>query len=190
MRHWRMAAIATLAVCCLGSAARAETDNRPEPRLGHGILLRDVITPPEWGGIWSTESELFDCETNQLLDTQAYTDTICAGENIEFGDPEFPFTCTGSANANTVHVECSGSFEIIEDCVMNFSTVFDATRNGDTIEAVTTQTTTYVGAGCLFLPDECVRMEATSTRIGPEPVPCGSTPVEAVDWGTVKSLYR
>lgn len=192
MQKLTMAAIALAAGCCLANPASADTGRVPDLRLNASSILRDVITPAEWGGIWDFEDEVYDCETHDLLSTEAHTDTICAGSAIEFGDPEIPFTCTGTANGNTVHVECSGSFEVIPDCVVEFTSIFDATRIGDTMEAIQTVSITYTGSGegCDFLPDHCERTESMATRVGPEPVPCNLTPVETVDWGTMKSLYR
>jgi hypothetical protein len=190
MRNWTMPAIALLATSCLGTAALAAPDRAPNLRIGPAMMLRDVITPVEWSGIWEFDQNVYDCDTNDLLTSEAYTDTICAGSSIDYEYPGFQLTCTGSANANTVSVTCTGSFDIFEACVMNFSSVFNATRNGDTFQSVQTVTTTYVGAGCLFLPNDCTRTETTATRIAPQPEPCGLTPVESVDWGTVKSLYR
>ncbi len=190
MRTWTMLVFALVAAGGLTASAQAETPWLPDLRIGPGAMLRDVITPPEWGGIWSFEDQTFDCETNQLISTEAYLDTICAGSSIEFGDSEFPLTCTGSADANTVSMTCTGTFPVFENCDMEFTISFEATRNGDSFTSVQTISTTYVGEGCLFLPDECTRTESAATRVGPEPSPCEQTPVETVDWGTVKALYR
>jgi hypothetical protein len=170
--------------------AQAEPGRVPDLRIGLNSMPRDVITPVEWAGIWEIEDEAYVCEPRELLNAEAYTDTICAGTSIEFGDPEFEITCEGSADGNTVTVICNGEFEVMEDCMMEFTTEFTATRDGDTFESVQVISMTTVGAGCLFPIDDCTRIETVATRVAPAPDPCEQTPVESVDWGTVKSLYR
>ncbi len=190
MRTWTTAAIVLTTALSFAGAAQAESVRPPDLRIGLSTMLRDVVTPPEWGGIWEIDDHTYDCETEELLGSEAYTDTICAGSSIDFENPGFELTCNGTADASTVSVTCTGSFEIIPDCVMEFSSVFTATRDGDTFTSVHTVSTSYVGEGCLFLPNDCTRTESTATRIAPEPNPCEQTPVATVDWGTVKALYR
>jgi hypothetical protein len=186
MTTWRSLFLVFAAVSCLAGYALAGT----QPRLGLRMALRENVIPAEWGGIWNVEDATYDCDTNQLLGTDAYADTLCAGATIEFGSDEFVLTCSGTADGNAVSVNCTGSFPIIEDCVLEYTTQFTATRTGDTYVSTMTSSMDYVGAGCLFLPDQCTRTESTATRVGPEPIPCGLTPVESVNWGTLKSLYR
>ena len=190
MRHLTTVVFALLAASCLAGSAYAGNDRLPELRIGLSTILRDIVIPSEWSGIWDFDDLNYDCETNQLIDSEAYLDTLCSGSSIEFDEPGFPITCTGSADATTVSYTCTGSIEVDEDCVMEFSNVTNATRNGDTLDAVQTVSITLVGTGCIIPMDECTRTVSTATRIGPQPNPCEQTPVERVDWGTVKSLYR
>lgn len=190
MRILTMVTFVLVAACGLAGTSQAEPVRLPDLRIGLNYLPRDVITPPEWAGIWDIEDETYTCEPRELQSTEAYTDTICAGTSIEFGDPDFEVTCTGSADGNTVTVTCTGSFELMENCMMEFTSEFTATRNGDTFESVQTISMNTVGEGCIFPINNCTRVESVATRVAPAPDPCEQTPVETVDWGTVKSLYR
>jgi hypothetical protein len=185
-----MVTIVLVAACGLAGTSQAEPGRVPDLRIGLNSMPRDVITPAEWAGIWDSEDATYTCDPRELQGTEANTDTICAGTSIEFGEPGFEMTCDGSADANMVTVTCTGSFEVAEDCMMEFTTEFTATRNGDSFESVQIISMATVGAGCIFPFDECTRIESVATRVAPAPVPCDLTPVESVEWGTVKSLYR
>lgn len=190
MRNLTTVVFALVAACCLAGSANAENDRLPDLRIGLSTMLRDIITPPEWGGVWDFDDHTYDCVTNELIGSEAYTDTICGGSSIEFDDPGFPMTCTGFADATTVSITCTASIDVAEDCVMEFSNVLNAVRDGDNFEAVQTVSTTLVGTGCIIPMENCSRTETIATRVGPQPDPCVQSPVENVDWGTVKSLYR
>jgi len=190
MRTSRTVTLLLAATTIAAATAQAAPDGTIGARIALSRLVPDIIIPTEWGGIWDVTSTTYDCETNAVIGTDAYADTLCAGTVFDFDDPGFEITCTGTADGNTITSHCTGSLELGEACTMNFDLQSTTTRTGDTYESVSTINTTYDGAECGFLPDSCNRVETTGTRIAPEPVPCANTPVETVNWGTVKSLYR
>ncbi|HOX26017.1 MAG TPA: hypothetical protein PLL30_09360 [Candidatus Krumholzibacteria bacterium] len=190
MRISRTVTLLLAAAAAAAATAQAAPDGAIGGRIALSRLVPDIVIPAEWGGIWDVTSTTYDCETNAVTGSDAYADTLCAGTVLDFGDPGFEITCTGSADGNTITSHCTGSLALSDDCTMNFDLQSTTTRTGDTYESVSTINTTYDGAECEFLPDSCDRVETTGTRTAPEPVPCGNTPVETVSWGTVKSLYR
>ena len=40
------------------------------------------VVPPEWGGIWESTDDTFDCDTNALMVSSASTDTLCPGGGL------------------------------------------------------------------------------------------------------------
>jgi len=151
-----------------------------------------IIVPQEWGGIWTSVDSTYDCTGGfQFVDGSA--DTLCPGAVIV--DPVvFPisYTCTGSADATTVTVNCSGSTEIAPDCMATYTLTLQGTRTGDTSFMVSTMSTTYSGTGefCDFIPDECVQTNSHGTRTGPAPSEYCQTPALPKSWGEVKVRYR
>ncbi len=147
MRNLTMVYVLVVAGVCLVGPAHAESGRLPDLRIGLNTMLRDVITPAEWAGIWDFEDETFECESSELLSEAYTTPSVPAPASIS-STPASNSPCTGSADANTVSVTCTGSFELMEDCLMEFNSVFTATRNGDTFESVQTVSTATVGEGC------------------------------------------
>lgn len=150
----------------------------------------DVIVPEEWVGIWEIQVATYDCDTNDLLFSTTVYDTICPG--WAFADPdqeEIDLTCTGSADANSYSQHCEGSSTPFPGCEMSF--VFDGTgsRTGDTYTAITTTSSTFVGA-CFSIPDSCSRTEVTGTRIDDTPDQCTETAEDQVSWSALKGHYR
>ena len=191
MHTWKMVALVLLS--CAGVAVPVRADIPMAPHLSvWSAALRDgdVVIPPEWAGIWETQSTAYDCETNDVLSTSTFQDTLCTGSVIQNPDSEFEITCTGSADATTVTYHCEGSTEIITGCIAEFTYDTSTTRTGDTFVSTTTSAIHYVGDACLGIPDSCTRFEQTGTRIAGEPTPCVDTPVRAESWGLFKALYR
>lgn len=159
-----------------------------------GVLssLDDEFTvPAAWSGIWTEELVGFDCDTDEEIFSESFTDTICAGDPVYLGgDSEITYQCTGSISDTEIDVECSWTMEIFEGCTATFVASMLGTRTGDSYEATSTLTITYVGEGaCDFVEDSCTREESTGTRIAPQPAVC-NTPVEDATWGGIKALYR
>ena len=148
---------------------------------------QEIIAPESWAGIWETTTIERDCETLAIISETTSTDTICAGDIMNPEDPEGIFTCEGTITDGAVHMECSGTVEILPGCSLTISFVSDGTRDGDTSSGVTINTFTYVGAACFF-EDTCSRNESTSVRTGDDPG-C-TTPVAEATWGNLKSVYR
>jgi len=151
---------------------------------------QEIIAPESWAGIWETTTIERDCDTLEIIgDATTSTDTICAGDIMNPEDPEEIITCEGTINDETVHMECSGTVEILPGCSLTISFVSDGTRNGDTSSGVTISRFTYVGAACIpGIEDTCSRNESTSVRIGDDSS-C-VTPVASATWGSLKSVYR
>jgi len=191
MRTRMMTALILLS--CVGAVVSAGADVPMAPHLSvWSAALRDgeVIIPPEWAGIWEILSTAYDCETEEVLSTWTFQDTLCTGSVIQDPDAGFEITCTGTADGTTVTNHCEGSGEIIPGCTAEFTFDTSTTRTGDTFVSTTTSTINYVGEACLGIPDSCIRYEQTATRIASEPTPCADTPVELESWGAIKALYR
>lgn len=147
----------------------------------------DIIVPENWAGIWETTSIEIDCETLVAKPATVSLDTLCAGDIMNPEDPDGIFNCTGSITGDTVHMECSGTVEVMPGCSLTISFESDGTMNGETNSGVTINRFTYVGAACFF-EDTCTRTESTSIRVGFD-TSC-VTPVSSETWGSLKSVYR
>jgi hypothetical protein len=163
------------------------------------VLRASVATitiPPEWDGIWVSVDSVYDCTTG-FENTEAFLDTLCSGAVFGYDgdDPTgglITFTCDGTADATTAHVECSGSGEVFPDCTVTVLTTLDAIRTGDSYVAVAVSTITYSGTGfgCDFLTDTCKRVVTRANRSGPAPPAYCATPARPSTWGRVKVRYR
>jgi hypothetical protein len=159
----------------------------------HAPRLRDLLRraggftiPAAWAGVWEFDDIDYDCATNDSLDSDSSTDTLCTG------DPVFPdsgLTCTGNADDNNINIVCEGTFEIITGCFATFTNTLVASRNGDSLTATLTFSRSYTPPNCIFKEDSCTRTESSGSRIGPEPPGC-TTAVEEVSWGKVKARYK
>ncbi len=147
----------------------------------------DIIVPESWAGIWETTTIEIDCETLVAQPAAVSLDTICAGDIMNPEDPEGIFICSGTITDETVHMECSGTVEVMPGCSLTISFESDGTRNGNSGNGVTINRSTYTGAACFF-EDTCTRNETTSVRIDDDSS-C-ATPVAAASWGSLKSVYR
>lgn len=155
------------------------------------VAHADFVVPEEWTGIWQTVTTQYSCGDHvQQGDPIAATDTLCADTVIP--DPqnqEVPLSCTSSADATSFSTHCEGSGEIFAGCTASIVYDLAGTRTGDSYHSVATISITYSGS-CFGTPDYCLETDADGTRIAPAPIPCGNTPVESQNWGSVKSLYR
>ena len=151
----------------------------------------DIIIPVSWEGVWETTTTEMNCQTLEVLSVTTTLDTLCAGDVMNPEDPDggFPsFACSGTITDDTVHMECSGTMEVLPGCSLTLSFISDGTRNGDASTGVSINTFAYVGAGCFF-EDTCTRFESTSVRTDDDPG-CDATPVASASWGSLKSVYR
>jgi hypothetical protein len=183
-----------LALLNLPTGAALAADGVPAVSDARLFSLLDEITiPQEWAGIWESDIDVYDCDTNFLLFSSTELDTMCTGGPVMEPDEggEIQITCTGTVDGNNIDIQCSGSAVIGPDCTAEIEWVSVGTRDGDSMTSTTTVTTTYVGAGCEGGPSEfCIRSEASGTRIGPEPEDCDFVANEVYSWSTIKGLYR
>jgi hypothetical protein len=156
----------------------------------HG-LTNSIPIPPEWSGVWANVDSSYDCTTLALKSVNANNDTLCQGQQAFAPSSGLPFAidCTGTADANSVHIHCSGSGLIITGCTASIDIQLDGTLTGDTYYAVNTTNITYTGAGCLGIPNSCTLVHSRATRISAQPATC-ATPTQPSTWGKVKAYYR
>jgi hypothetical protein len=158
------------------------------------ILSGSTTVPPEWDGIWTHQDSVYDCTTGFKY-VSSSSDTLCSGQvyTQDPGGSGVTFDCTGTADATTIHVTCTGSAVVVPDsCQVTFVIQFDATRTSNSYRSVTTVNATYSGTGlvCSLLPATCTRIVAYGTRTGPAPAEYCLTPATRTTWGHIKTLYR
>lgn len=150
-----------------------------------------IVLPVEWDGIWTTADSVYDC-SGVFQNTDAGADTLCGGRDYLTGEPGFPFECTGTVDATTIHVTCSGSVEAFPNCLATYTIETHGTRSGDSYFLVTTFSIAYTGTGegCEFMPSSCDQTNSHGTRTGPAPPLYCSTPAQTRSWGELKIRYR
>jgi hypothetical protein len=164
---------------------------------GFGAGLRVVggslIIPAEWDGIWTTADSTYDC-TAGFTAYSVDEDTICGGQTYSEAPPDtsVELTCTGTANATTMHATCNGSSMFFPDCQANYEIVVDVVRTGETYRSVTTINITFsgTGVGCSFIPTRCTRIVTYGTRTASAPPSFCTTSVKRSTWGELKAHYR
>jgi hypothetical protein len=188
MRHLRTNAIITCLVTFVAGASAGPFD-MPEPGDMLAQLAQEGIDVPEaWAGVWEFTWTIYDCDSEIVVDTGESQETLCV--NDEFIEPEEgpDITCTGTVNATTVNLECTGSEEILPGCTASYDYEFDAVRDGDSMVGTAIVSITF--AGDCPVTDICTRQETTGERVGPAPEDCGQTPVLQRPWGAIKQMYR
>lgn len=184
--------LACLAALLPGAAAAGKAPAGIRQLFGIAAAADNVVIPQEWGGIWTSVDSTYGC-LGDLQFVDGAVDTLCPGVVI-FDPGVFPVTydCTGSADATTVSLTCSGSAELFEGCTANYSYSMQGTRSGDSYVIVTNILTTYTGTaeGCNLVPDECMQVNSRGTRTGPVPVEYCETPALPASWGQLKVRYR
>lgn len=144
--------------------------------------------PASWTGIWLYQNTTKNCTTGQVISTSSYSDTLCPGEIVLPGGG-FYETCTGGYSETSFTSDCTVSREFLPGCQASYRLVQNGTRTGDSFEGTGRSTTTFSGAGCTGLADQCFDFVTTGTRFGAAPSNCG-TPVEPKSWGGIKCSYR
>jgi hypothetical protein len=154
-----------------------------------GAMGTTVTIPPEWAGIWSEQDSTYSC-LGVFKSASTNIDTLCAGKDYLSGGA-IQFVCTGTANATSVDMTCTGSFPVTVDCAANYSIHVTGTLSSGTYRTVTTTDVTYSGTGaeCGLLPPTCTQVNSWGTRTGPAPADC-TTPTRHDTWGRLKSIYR
>ena len=173
----------------------AAVDSGMAGTVTRGIALSaadDFTVPPEWAGIWDNSSTSSFCGGGQISSSTGL-DTLCAGAPLPIpgGDQSpVPLNCTGTVNATTVDVTCTGSSVVSPDCQLTVTIEYDVTRNNDESTSTVVMTMTYDGAGCVDVPPStCIQTDGTGTRVAAAPGNCTQSPVTSASWGVIKTLY-
>lgn len=179
-------------VVAFGFTNAAEAGSRHALFGNMDRIAEGPVIPPEWAGIWTYTDSVFSC-TGILDFVETGNDTLCAGAILgDSGEgPVSDVICDGSADATTVSLNCSGSTEVLPDCMADFSSTTTGTRTGETYKAVAQYQLSFSGGalGCSSFPGFCETVRTSATRIAPQPAEC-STAVNQADWGLVKQLYK
>ena len=160
----------------------AEASSIPE-NIARAVRA-SVIAPSAWDGTWTTVDTVYSCE-GVFRSTSPGEATICGGSEYSPQGP-VPLVCTGTADATTIDVTCTGSGPVLQDCDANYTIVTHGTLTGDTYFTVSTVNVTYTGTGCEGLPPTCIQVNSHGTRSGPN---C-TTPTQPSTWGEIKIRYR
>lgn len=191
----RIATLLTVlcAAALLPPAASAAPGNAGLSRLfGIARVTDTIVIPPEWGGIWDVVDTTYDCSGN-FNDTSTEPDTLCPGVRVvDSGEMGVDWSCTGSADANSVNVTCTGTMEAFPDCDATYTYVLSGTRSGDTYFVVLTMSVTYAGSakGCDLIPTWCTQTNSHGTRTAPTPAEYCQTPTRSRSWGELKVRYH
>lgn len=150
-----------------------------------------VSVPPEWDGIWTTVDTVYTCEGLFSGTLPPGADTLCGGTEYSNTDPNgTSFSCTGTANATTIDLTCTGSGEDPPGCTGDFTMTIHGTRTSTTFFNVYTIHGTYTGLTCP-MPTACFQLNSHGTRTGATTAAdCVTTPTKRSSWGELKILYR
>ncbi len=195
MKRLALALLLPVALC-LASNAFAESVRTTPPGALSKYLYRvygSIAVPPEWAGIWTIVDSTYDCN-RVFQDVTIETDTLCTGMLVYDTPPEgveFEITCTGTADGDEVHAECTGSGPV-DVCTLAYYFRTDGTRTADSYSIETRFEMTVTGPAdpCDFFPDMCQINRSHGTRIAPEPTAYCATPAVPATWGQVKGRYR
>jgi hypothetical protein len=154
------------------------------------IARAQASVPVEWDGIWTTQDTVYTCPST-FQSTSVGSDTLCGGSEYNVTGPGgIVFTCTGTADATTIDVTCTGSGELFPGCNGDFTVTTKGTRTNDTYFIVSTVNVAYTGALCIGLPS-CDQINTHGTRTGPTMTgDCAVTPTKQSTWGQLKVIYR
>lgn len=185
MTAWRVCCAAILLVALSSSEGLAAKARAPS--LNQALSLAgDFTVPVAWAGIWTNSDTNRVCGNPAIDSVQTTEDTLCAGEAIVPGGVQY--TCSGTVTDTDANLTCNGSFSL-EGCTADYRFTLQATRNGNTAFAHTTQSVVYTPPMCILQPDSCDDDSQRLTRTGPPPLKC-ATPTLNTTWGKLKLLYR
>ena len=172
------------------STVSAQAGPAPDIREILRALSPATTVPPEWDGIWATTDSMYNC-TGGLLNVSTGSDTLCGGKEIP-SPAGINYTCSGTADATTIHLTCTYDYDVFTDCHAHSVVVVDGTRTADTYYIVTTMNTTFsgTGVGCSLLPPQCTVMHIHGTKTGPAPSAYCATATLPTTWGKIKTMYR
>ncbi len=190
--HALLAMLALLGPALCARPARADGAG-PTPLQIARFVKAAVVVPVEWDGIYSTVDTTYTC-AGAFQSKSASTDTICGGKDYSPGGSygSITITCTGTADATSFSMTCTGSGPVFTDCDVNYSIVTHGTLSGSTVHTVSVINITYTGTGtgCSFLPPTCMQTDSWGTRTGPAPSAYCATPARTTSWGRLKTHYR
>lgn len=155
------------------------------------IAKAQVVVPQDWDGIWTTVDTVYVCPTT-FQSTSPGADTLCGGKDYSTAAPgsDIVFVCTGTADATTFDITCTGSGNVFPDCDADYNVVTHGTRTNDTFFTVSTINVTYTGTACVF-GGSCIQINTHGTRTGSTTLAdCAVTPTKRATWGQLKTIYR
>jgi len=179
-----------LLVSTLATGAALAAPTPPTVSRIAKLAMASVVVPQEWDGIWTTGDSLYLCDGTFQSAPASAPDTICGGSDYQASGP-VTLTCSGTADAATINVTCTGTGNFLPDCDANYTVVTHGTRSGDSYFIVSTVNVEYVGAGCSEFEPQCHQINSHGTRTGPTiPADCATTPIRRRTWGEIKAIYR
>lgn len=191
MRRLATTLVMLASLFTIGSA-RASTEVPSADQMKR-MVKATVVVPVEWDGIYTTVDTTYDCNgVFQSTVTTTDGDTICGGKDYSpnSGGSPIVFDCTGTADASSFSMTCTGSGEIFTGCTADFTIVIHGTLSGGTYFDVSTINVTYSGSSCSGFPPTCNQFNSHGTRTGPAPTAYCATPTRRTTWGQVKMYYR
>jgi hypothetical protein len=181
-----------LSAIVLSAPARA-AQHEPTAEQALQMARVTVVVPIEWDGTYTTLDTSYDC-TGTFKSTSAGTDTICGGKDYspnQAGSP-ITFDCTGTADASSFDMTCTGTYNPLADCIAHYNIVSHGTLSGGDYFIVSVINVTYTGTDplCSYLMPSCTQYNSHGTRTGPAPGNYCTTPTRRTTWGAVKTFYR
>jgi hypothetical protein len=191
MKRFALSLVLLTSVLRFGSAQAAT--GGPTTEQLRQMVRSTVVVPVEWDGTYTTVDSAYIC-LGALQNTSTGKDTICGGKDYSPNPSGSPvqFNCTGSANATTFDMTCTGSTDIYSGCTAYYTVVTHGTLSGGDYFIVSTINVTYSGTDpyCTYYPPTCNQYNSHGTRTGPAPAGYCSTPTRRTTWGQVKFFYR
>lgn len=166
----------------------------PAPHKVHDIIRMATsfaVVPREWEGVWTVVDSDYSCE-GALDRTGTDSPTVCAGTEFTVTSPTATYTCSGTWDATTLDMFCTGTGQPSSTCAATDTIWVKATLTGDTFLEVVTDHFAISGPECGIPETDCYLIRVHGTRTGP--VPAGvcnpTTPTKRSTWGEIKVLYR
>ncbi len=154
------------------------------------ILSANDAVPSNWIGIWTIHTTLRDCTTNLLIFDETVNDTLCADTSIEpDSTADFPVSCTTQFTSDSFSLVCDGTYPESDSCSVTYHQEYSGTIGSGSYTASGNYSFVFTGA-CDGIPDQCVNVATTGTRVSSDPGVCPQTPVESTSWGLLKSRYE
>jgi len=153
-----------------------------------GRLSEQTPFPSEWLGVWDFETQIKDCETQQVFSTFSERDTLCPNDDV-LDEDDFEYECTGTITETSYQLVCTGTYEEPAGCTVDVDVSMEGTRTGNSFSSTGTFSFTYTGETCPVTGTFCSIIETSGTRVSTSTEGC-ETAVEGVSWGRIKSVYH